>query len=142
MKPEETIDFHIRWAWLKIAKMYNQEAAEHGMTHTVGMALLNINPKEGTPSTQLGPAMGMEPTSLTRTLKSMEERGLIVREQDEHDKRVVRIKLSSEGKRLRNISKKTVVGFNEELIREIGEDRMEMFREVIQVIHQHTMKTS
>ena len=142
MKPEETIDFHIRWAWLKIAKMYNQEAAEHGMTHTVGMALLKINPKEGTPSTQLGPAMGMEPTSLTRTLKTMEEKGLVNRVQDEEDKRVVRVKLTEEGQRLRNISKKTVVGFNEEIINEIGPERLELFREVIQVIHQHTTKTT
>lgn len=142
MKPEETIDFHIRGAWLKIVKMYNQEASEHGMTHTVGMALLNINPKEGTPSTQLGPAMGMEPTSLTRTLKTMEEKGLINREQDELDKRVVRIKLTEEGLRLRNISKKTVVGFNEDIISEIGPKRLESFREVIQVIQEYTMKTS
>jgi len=116
MKPEETIDFHIRWAWLRIAKMYNQEATQHGMTQSIGFVLLNIDPKSGTPSTQLGPLMGMEPTSLSRTLKSMDERGLIEREQDDADKRVMRVKLTQEGKRLRNISRKTVVNFNDRLL--------------------------
>lgn len=140
MKPEETIDFHIRWAWLKISKMYNQEASQHGLTQTIGFVLLNIDPKEGTPSTQLGPMMGMEPTSLSRTLKSMEDRGLVTREQDEQDRRVIRIKLSEEGKRLRNVSRKTVVDFNQKLLTEIDQEKLNHFKEVIQVIEQHTMK--
>lgn len=140
MKPEETIDFHIRWAWLRIAKMYNQEAAQHGMTQSIGFVLLNIDPRHGTPATQLGPMMGMEPTSLSRTLKTMDERGLINREQDEVDKRIVRVKLTEEGKRMRNISRKTVVGFNERLLAEVDKKKLEHFKDVIQIIHQHTMK--
>ncbi|NQX92775.1 MAG: MarR family transcriptional regulator, partial [Flavobacteriales bacterium] len=58
MKPEETIDFHIRWAWSKISRMYNVEAAKYGGTMSIGYVLLNIE-KDGTPSTKLGPKMGM-----------------------------------------------------------------------------------
>ncbi|MEQ9187458.1 MAG: winged helix DNA-binding protein [Cryomorphaceae bacterium] len=140
MKPEETIDFHIRWAWLRIAKMYNQEASQHGMTQSIGFVLLNIDPRNGTPATQLGPMMGMEPTSLSRTLKTMDERGLVNREQDEADKRIVRVKLTEEGKRMRNISRKTVVGFNERLLADVDQKKLEHFKDVIQIIHQHTMK--
>lgn len=139
MKPEETLDFHIRWAWLKISKMYNQEASEHGLTQSSGFILLNIDPKCGTPATQLGPMMGMEPTSLSRTLKSMEEKGWIEKKQNDNDKRITRICLSAEGKRLRNISRKTVVGFNERVLNEIGQKRFNDFKEVIQIIDQQTM---
>ena len=38
-----------------------------------------IDPKKGTPSTSLGPKMGMEATSLSRTLKTMEIKNLITR---------------------------------------------------------------
>lgn len=140
MKPEETIDFHIRWAWLRIAKMYNQEASKHGLTQSAGFILLNIDPKLGTPSTSLGPLMGMEPTSLSRTLKNMEDRGWICRAQDTVDKRVFRIMLTDEGKRLRNISRKTVVSFNEKLIEQVPDEKLRHFREVIQIIDQHTVK--
>ena len=58
--------------------MYNEEAAKYSGTMAVGFALLSIDPKKGTPSTSLGPKMGMEATSLSRTLKSMEENNLII----------------------------------------------------------------
>lgn len=138
MKPEETIDFHIRWAWLKIAKMYNQEAARHGLTQSAGFVLLNIDPKAGTPSTQLGPMMGMEPTSLSRTLKTMEQKGWIYRAADGSDRRVTRIRLTEEGKKLRNISKQVVVAFNQRLINAIPENKLGHFMEVMQIINRYT----
>lgn len=140
MKPEETLDFHVRWAWLKIAKMYNQEAAKHGITQTIGFVLLHIDPKQGTPSTQLGPQMGMEPTSLSRTLKTMEAKGWIARVKDDKDKRITRIFLTAEGLRLRNLSKDTVVHFNKKLLGVLSDEKLNHFKEVIQVIDQHTVK--
>ncbi len=142
MKPEETLDFHIRWAWLKIARMYNQEAAQHGITQTIGFVLLNIDPAEGTPSTQLGPMIGMEPTSLSRTLRTMEERGWIERVKDASDKRVTRVVLTKEGERLRAVSRQTVMDFNKKVLSGIPKQKLEHFKEVIQVIDQHTVKTS
>jgi len=140
MKSEDTIDFHLRWAWLKVSKMYNAIAAPHGLTQSTGFILLNIDPKEGTPSTQLGPMMGMEPTSLSRTLKTMEDKGLIRRNQDEADKRISRIQLTDEGERLRNISKDTVVQFNQDVLKELTQDQVDCFKEVVQVIDKHTSK--
>jgi len=79
LKREETIDFNIKAAWHAIARMYNQQAIKYGGTMSVGFALLNINSEEGTPATKIGPLMGLETRSLTRLLKSMDEKGLIYR---------------------------------------------------------------
>ena len=76
---DKTIDYVLRYTWQSVARMYNEEAAKYGATMATGFALLSIYKDKGIPSTALGPRMGMEATSLTRTLKSMEERGLIVR---------------------------------------------------------------
>lgn len=140
MKPEDTLDFHIRWAWLKISKMYNHEAAQVGLTQSAGYILLNIDPKNGTPSTQLGPMMGMEPTSLSRSLKNLEERGWITRKKDVRDGRIQRIVLTEEGSRLRNVSKATVVKFNQKVLDEITPEKFEHFKEVIQIIDKYTVK--
>jgi len=115
MEKEDTIDFHIRWAWSRIAKLYDREAAKYGGTMATGYVLITIDPENGTPSTKLGPKMGMEPRSLTRILTNLEERGLIVRKQDEKDKRKVNICLTEEGHNRRLISRDTVVCFNEKL---------------------------
>jgi len=134
MKQEDTIDFHLRWAWHSIARMYNMEAAKFGTTMSVGQILLNVD-VEGTPSTKLGPKMGMESRSLTRILKSMEEKGLIYKRVDLKDKRMVRIFLTELGKEKREISRNTVLKFNETIQKNIGKTNLETFIKVIKKIN-------
>jgi len=123
------IDFVVRHLWHKISRMYNQKASEHGLTVSIGFILLNID-KDGTPSTQLGPKMGMEPTSLSRTLKTMEEKGLIFRKSDDKDKRKVLIYLTEEGVTKRKIAKTVILDFNERLIKSIPKGKLKTFYEV------------
>lgn len=124
MKPEETIDFHIRWAWHRISRGYNSVADRHGFSMSVGYVLLSID-RQGTPSTALGPKMGMESRSLTRTLRNMEADGLVFRETDESDRRKVLVKLTDKGKRYRKKAKDTVIDFNEQVREELGEKEIE-----------------
>ena len=100
MKPEDTIDFHIRWAWYNISRMYNMQASKFGGSMAIAITILNIE-KEGTPSTKLAPKMGMEPRSLTRMIKTLEDNGVIEKKADKDDKRMVRLFLTKEGKKLR-----------------------------------------
>ena len=136
MKREETVDYHIRSAWLAIARMYNQQALKYGGTMSIGFALLNIDPDKGTPATKIAPLMGLETRSLTRLLKSMEDKGLISRESDTLDKRSVRIKLTAEGKIHREHSKEIVLRFNEAVKEEISAGKLNTFFEVVQGINQ------
>jgi len=133
MRREETIDYNIKAAWHAIARMYNQQAAKHEITMSMGFVLLNIK-EEGTPATKIAPLMGLEARSLTRLLKSMEEKGLIYREADASDKRLVRIVLTREGKKKRETSKQTVLKFNEAVREEIPGSKLDVFFEVLQQI--------
>jgi len=134
MRPEDTADFHIRWSWYNIARMYNLKAANFGGTMAIGYALLNID-KEGTPSTKLGPKMGMEPRSLTRMIKSLEKKGWIEKKHDKSDKRLVKLHLTEEGKRLRQKTKEVVIHFNNRLYEEIGEKELKTCFNVLQQIN-------
>ena len=134
MRPEDTADFHIRWSWYNIARMYNLKAANFGGTMAIGYALLNID-KEGTPSTKLGPKMGMEPRSLTRMIKSLEKKGWIEKKNDKSDKRLVKLHLTEEGKRLRQKTKEVVIHFNNRLYEEIGEKELKTCFNVLQQIN-------
>lgn len=128
-KPELLFDFVVRHSWHRISRMYNQRAAEHDLTMSIGFILMSVD-KEGTPSTQLGPRMGMEPTSLSRTIKTMEERGLIRREEDLVDKRKVLIFLTPEGVEMRKMVRNFVVGFNERIYAKIPKSKLQAFFEV------------
>ena len=134
MKQEDTIDFHIRWAWHSIARMYNMEAAKFGTTMSVGQTLLNVD-VEGTPSTKLGPKMGMESRSLTRILKSMEDKGLIYKRVDQKDKRMVRVFLTDLGIEKREISRNAVLNFNKSVQSNIGKTNLETFFKVIKKVN-------
>ncbi|MBL7964411.1 MAG: winged helix-turn-helix transcriptional regulator [Flavobacteriales bacterium] len=130
MKPEETIDFPIRRVWSRISRLYNTEAAKYGGSMAVGQILLNIEP-EGTPSTKLGPKMGMESRSLVRTLQTMEEAGLIKRVPCKADKRVVRMHLTAKGKQMRDVSRDTVIKFNEAVQSRFTPSQLNNFRTVM-----------
>ena len=128
-KPDLLYDFVVRHSWHRISRMYNQRAAEHDLTMSSGFILMSVD-KEGIPSTQLGPRMGMEPTSLSRTIKTMEERGLIRREEDLVDKRKVLIFLTPEGVEMRRMVRNFVVGFNERIYAKIPKSKLQAFFEV------------
>ena len=113
VKQEQTIDFHIRRTWHRIMRLYNYEAAKQQATMPMAYTLLNIDLENGTPSTSLGPQMGMESRSLTRMLKKMEEDGVIKRVADKNDKRVTRICLTKKGIEKRDQSRLAVIQLNE-----------------------------
>lgn len=132
-KPSILFDFYIRHSWHRISRMYNQKAAEHDMTMSIGFILMNVD-KEGTPSTQLGPRMGMEPTSLSRTIKTMEQRGLIKRVEDTVDKRKVLIYLTDEGVEKRRMVRDFLFDFNNKLFDKIAPTKIKAFIEVMEKI--------
>lgn len=135
MDKSKSIDHQLRATWQAVAKLYNEQAAKHDSTMATAFVLLNIDYEKGTPSTALGPSMGMEPTSLSRILKTMEEKGAIVREKNPNDGRSVIIKLTDYGKEMREVSKGHVIGFNNKVREHVTEQELEAFFKVTSTIN-------
>ena len=131
---DTTIDYVLRAAWISVAKMYNEEAGKKGSTMATGFILLNIDPENGTPSTSLGPKMGMEATSLSRTLKTMEDKDLIIRKPNPEDGRSILICLTDFGKEMREYSKSVVLTFDEKVRENISDDDLKTFMKVANTI--------
>ncbi len=130
-----TIDYALRATWQAVIKMYNEEAKNYGLTMAIGFTLLSIDPKKGTPSTALGPKMGMESTSLSRILKSIEEKGYIQRKPNPNDGRGVLIHLTVLGLAKRKDSKEVVLRFNEAVKEDIAEEDLIGFFNTVEVIN-------
>ena len=111
---EATIDYALRATWQAVARMYNEEAKNFDSTMAVGFTLLSIDPK---------------------SLKSMEEKGLIKRKPNPNDGRGVLIYLTEFGLEKRNDSKSTVLRFNEAVKQEVSEEKLSSFFEVIDIIN-------
>lgn len=132
---DKTIDYVLRATWMAVSKMYNEEAGKKGSTMATGFALLSIDPEDGTPSTALGPKMGMEATSLSRTLKTMEEKGLIFRKKNPEDGRSVLIHLTPFGSEMRSFSKEVVFTFDKKVREIIPKEKLDTFLDVFQSIN-------
>mgnify|MGYP001183842533 FL=1 len=134
----ETFDSVLRSTWQLVSKMYNKEANKFDSTMATGFALLSID-AEGTPSTTLGPKMGMEPTSLSRLLSTMEERKLIYRTQNPNDGRSILIHLTSFGKEKRDDSKAVVLHFNKKIEESLSTEKISAFFEVMNCIKESSL---
>lgn len=130
-----TVDYALRATWQAVIKMYNEEARNYGLTMAIGFTLLSIDPKKGTPSTALGPKMGMEATSLSRILKSIEEKGYIQRKPNPKDGRGVLIHLTALGLQKRKDSKDVVLRFNEVVREHVSDDDLLGFFKTADIIN-------
>lgn len=135
MRKEETVDYNVKITWHAIARMYNQKGLPFDITASTGFVLLNIDTENGAPATKIAPLLGLEARSLTRMLKTLEEKGLIYKQQDPHDRRSVRIYLTDLGREKRELSRKVVKEFNLKVRENIAPEKLEVFFDVINDIH-------
>lgn len=134
MKKEDSIDYYIKTNWHSLSRLYNQKAQKHGITTSIAFILLNISTSEGAPATKIAPLMGLESRSLTRALKSLEEKGYIYKEKDPYDKRSVRIFLTEKGIETKGKTIETVKAFNQFVKERIPEDKLNTFIQVSRLI--------
>lgn len=130
------IDLILKSTWLSVSKMYTEMASAYDSTAVQALTLLKIDPRDGTRSTNLGPKMAIEPTSLTRIIKLLEDNGYIYKDKTSTDKREVIIKLTEKGMKHRDISKDVVVNFNQSIVDQIEPEKLKIFKEVMETILQ------
>jgi MarR family transcriptional regulator, organic hydroperoxide resistance regulator len=81
--------------------------------------------RKGTPSTQLGPRMGMEATSLSRTLNGMEAMGLVERRPDADDGRRALVFLTEDGVAARRQARDLVKAVNARIRELLGDHEVD-----------------
>jgi MarR family transcriptional regulator, organic hydroperoxide resistance regulator len=133
-KHTETIDSKLKTAWQVVSRMYNAEALVYGGTIAMAHFLLNIDSKEGAYASDIAPLMGMESTSLSRLIQSLEEKKLIQRIPDRTDKRRIRIQLTAKGRSQKELAKNSVRNFNHLVEVKIGKNKVNDFFKTIDII--------
>lgn len=132
----ETIDSKLKSAWQVVSRMYNAEAVLHDATISMAHFLLNIDSHEGSYATEIAPRLGTESTSLTRIIRSLEDKKLITRVPDKDDKRKMRLVLTTKGKAQKEHAKSIVRNFNHLAEVKLGRERILEFYSIIDEIVQ------
>ncbi|MCW3078192.1 MAG: transcriptional regulator, MarR family [Bacteroidetes bacterium] len=133
-KDSETIDSKLKTAWHLISRMFNAEAAVHGGNISMAHFLLNIDSNEGSFASDIAPMLGMEGTSLSRMIVSLEEKKLIQRIPDKKDKRRCKILLTLKGKKHKELAKAIVINFNLQVEKKVGKEQINTFYKTIEKI--------
>ena len=120
----------MRQTWKNIEKMYNSEASKYDVTFSIGFTLISIDADHGTPSTSIGPIMGLESNSLSRILNSMENKNLIKRRPNPEDGRGIIISLTKLGKEKRDTVIEKIRHFKKLIRLRIDESDLEAFHRV------------
>lgn len=95
---EDELATRLRVAVTRLHRRLRQQSLA-GLSPSQAAALASIN-RLGSPTLgELALAEQVQPPTMTRLVASMEGDGLVVRVQDEQDRRVWRVRLSSEGRR-------------------------------------------
>ena len=100
----------------------------HGVHRGQGRLLHVLSEGDGATQSELAERMRIQPPSLTRMVKCMQQNGLVERRRDADDDRVVRVTLTDRGRELsrearrvlRNIEKELTAGFSERELAQIS----------------------
>jgi DNA-binding MarR family transcriptional regulator len=96
-------------ARLKLAKSLDLELATLGITHQQGAILMMVAGGQCQAAADLSREMYIDSASMTRMVDRLEKRGLMQRVPNEHDRRVVNLRLTEEGSTLAADLPKTYV---------------------------------
>lgn len=75
--PENCVCFNLRWVTRAMTKFFDAEMRRHGIRPTQGTLLLTLRAKESWSMAELSDALGMERTTLVRTLRPLQRDGLV-----------------------------------------------------------------
>ena len=102
---------------------------------------------DGMSQKEMASALNLSPATMTVTRKRMEKAGLVCREMDEHDQRILRVHLSEQGKQMwlksadqiRCVTEELLEGFTPEEERQMREYLFRIARNMERAVEKHGM---
>lgn len=99
---ETHVKFEMRFG--RLIRMYysriQSQLAEVGLYRGQPPILMLLYKNDGMSQKEMARALNLSPATMTVTLKRMEKAGLVLREMDEHDQRILRVHLSEKGREM------------------------------------------
>ena len=99
---EAHVKFEMRFG--RLIRMYysriQSQLAEVGLSRGQPPILMLLYKNDGMSQKEMARALNLSPATMTVTLKRMEKAGLVLREMDEHDQRILRVHLSEKGREM------------------------------------------
>ncbi|WP_460324207.1 MarR family winged helix-turn-helix transcriptional regulator [Paenibacillus sp. YSY-4.3] len=93
--------------------------------------------ERGSSVSSLSSLMEVTSPTITQLIKNLERGGLVIRYNDQEDRRVVRVKLTEEGKAVTKQAKESVARRFKELYEYLGKDKTEQLASLLEQVYEH-----
>ncbi|MGN1250704.1 MAG: MarR family winged helix-turn-helix transcriptional regulator [Candidatus Spyradocola sp.] len=128
---EKDIRLEYEMEFTRVIRMYygrmQAQLAEVGLYRGQPPILGLLYQHDGMSQKEMARALNLSPATMTVTLKRMEKAGLVHREMDEHDQRILRVHLSEQGRQMWLNSTEQIRAVTEELMEGFSpEERQQM----------------
>jgi DNA-binding MarR family transcriptional regulator len=109
---------------------------EFGLTGTQYNALriLRGAGPEGLPCSEIGERMLTHDPDITRLLNRLEQRGLVERTRDQHDRRVIYGKITTAGQKLLREMQQPIEKHGRELLRHVSQEKLRQLIDVLESV--------
>lgn len=114
------VGYRIKLISQLLTRRFQENLEPYGLTPFHWLVLCCLWQEDGLPTSSIGDKLQQVGGTLTGVLDRMEERGLVRRERDLHDRRIWRIWLTEEGKELAHILPPIAIQLREEALQGIS----------------------
>ena len=104
---------------------------KYGVQKTFGPLLFRLSSAEGITQNELAGAMQVSPPSICVNIKKMESEGLLVRNSDEDDMRLIRLYLTDEGREVAEKSGREVALADDKLVKTLTSDEKQELKRIL-----------
>jgi DNA-binding MarR family transcriptional regulator len=114
-----------------LSRKFNEKLEPFGLTSFHWLVLCCLWREDGLPTSSIGDKLKQVGGTLTGVLDRMEERGLVRRERDAHDRRIWRIWLTNAGKELERVLPPIAAEMRDEAMQGISATDREIFSQIL-----------
>lgn len=122
----------------KLAETLEKKLANYSITRSQWIAMYYIDKYEGILQNEIASRMSIKEPSVVRMLDKMEKLGWTQRKPSEWDKRTKIVSLTSDGKEKFLETEKYVIEFKDKVTEGISGEKLEIFKEVLQMMEDNS----
>lgn len=101
LRPESMLCFDLYATHHAVGQVYQPLLAEFGLTYPQYLVMIVLWESDGSTVNELGARLDLASSTLTPLIKRLEAQGLVARNRDTEDERKVRVRLTAEGRTLK-----------------------------------------
>jgi DNA-binding MarR family transcriptional regulator len=124
----------LRMAMARLVRRARQEATTAEMTHSMLSALAVISNLDAPTLGEVAAAERVTPPTITKIVGRLEDVGLVAREQDPDDRRVVRVRLTDAGRRFVDRARSRASAYMARRLRTLSDDERDVLAAAVPIL--------